>query len=154
MKHLKSFNESVKQHLKPRSEEEIKSELDKLPDIKKLLKIREHNLYHLFSDDEIKKIKDGFKDNINKIIELYSAQYYNTDFFKKFIEKFPDYESFQNVFEDYSHSSHDWMDYEDENQEPEVNPEFEEYFLDEQFGEHPEYYVWVEFYNDLFSSGW
>lgn len=59
MKHIKSFNESIKDVLKPKSEEDIKnalSNLDKLNNFKKINYIVTYNLFDYVSVDEIKRI--------------------------------------------------------------------------------------------------
>ena len=56
MKHIKSYNESVRQYLKPKSNEEILDKLSKLDDNEKIKRIIEYQLDYSF----LPRNEDGF----------------------------------------------------------------------------------------------
>ena len=68
MKHIKSYNESVRQYLKPKSNEEILDKLSKLDDNEKIENIIEYQLdYSLLPrNDEGFCVYDGHLDLWNK----------------------------------------------------------------------------------------
>jgi hypothetical protein len=56
MKYLKSYNEGIRDFLKPKSEEDIKKSLNNLSDMEKIYHVIEYNLFNLVSKDHIKNI--------------------------------------------------------------------------------------------------
>lgn len=63
MKYLKKYNESIKNLLKPKDENDIKNKLNNLSGINKLRKIFKYNLRHLISDKEIIDIINNSEDS-------------------------------------------------------------------------------------------
>jgi len=53
MKYLKSYNESIKHLLKPKSDEQVLKELEKLSDSDRVIKIIEYNLPYEFLPDNL-----------------------------------------------------------------------------------------------------
>lgn len=66
-----SLNESIKQFLKPKSEDDIRKALNKLSINKKLFYIFEHNLLYLYSNEQLKELmsKDEPENQINFIYD-------------------------------------------------------------------------------------
>lgn len=74
MKYLITYNESIKQFLKPKSEDDIRKALNKLNKLsinKKLFYIFEHNLLYLYSNEQLKELmsKDEPENQINFIYD-------------------------------------------------------------------------------------
>lgn len=131
MKHIKSFNESIKNHLKPKTEDDIKKTLDGLTPSQKMKKIKQYDLIKLFTDDEIKNIQKQVDEEIKKVIESYKSSY-NSDFFEHFVKLFPSMEKHNSVLNDY----------------------YENYFPNtgEELTEDDIHYVYDEYYNDAYKE--
>ena len=87
IKNFNHYNESLRDEMKPKDDEEIKKKIDRMEDVKKLKYIQEFNLWELYTENEIQDIKLnalGFKtqeeldkaikgDGIDKIYDVYSG---------------------------------------------------------------------------------
>jgi len=67
MKYLKSFNESIRDKMIPKSKEEIKKSLAILSPDKKFIKIKRYNLKDVFTDEENKIMSEDIKQIIDSL---------------------------------------------------------------------------------------
>lgn len=105
MKYLKTYNESIMDYLKPKSEDDVKNTLDNIPEDEKLSKILENDLRYLFSDEEIKEMNDKLEttDKLYNIFEFELNDLYSHNDIKEIVNNYSDdmYDKLKLIFEDY-----------------------------------------------------
>ena len=69
MKYLKTYNESIKHLLKPKSDEQVLKELEKLSDSDRVIKIIKYNLPYEFLPDNL-NVKGNLDCCHNQLTEL------------------------------------------------------------------------------------